>query len=94
MCFEPPVGAGIHAGGRKGSQHAQFFSTGLDILGYGLEGLKIVDLVCGLNHRAVHRHILVQEGSVADEAIGLDHVRHTQYLPVLDEGEVVALRLR
>ena len=93
MGFEPPVGAGVHAGGGEGAQHAQLLAARLDILGYGLERFKIVDLVGGLNHRAVQRHILVQEGAVVDEAVRLDHIRDSQHLPVLDEGEVIAFEV-
>ena len=94
MGLETPVGAGIEAGGGEGAFDAKVLLLGLHVVSHGLELVEGVELVGALDLRAVHRHVLVEQVFVVDDAIGLDDVWDANDLAVIAlEGERLVVHL-
>ena len=82
MAGETPGGGAVQTGGGEGVE-AQLVGAGVDVIGYGLQGGEVGDLVQGVTG-------LGQQGLVDDDAEGLVAVTHGQQFAVLTvEVEVV-----
>ena len=85
MGLEAPVGGTVHTGGGEGGE-AQLAGAGGDVLGHGLQGAEILDLVHGVAG-------LLQQTGVDDDAVALVYVRDTQHGAAVLKGEVIAGQL-
>ena len=80
MGLETPVGAGIEASGGEGALDAELVLLGLHVVGDGLQGVEVVDVVDALDLGTIGGDVLVEDVLVVDQAVGFHNVRHADDL--------------
>ena len=79
MGLETPVGAGIETGGGERALDTKLVLLSLDVIGHGLQGIEVVDVIDALDLGAVSGNVLGQQILVVDQAVRLDNVVSMAY---------------
>ena len=93
MGLETPVGAGIETGGGERALDTKLVLLSLDVIGHGLQGIEVVDVIDALDLGAVSGNVLGQQILVVDQAISLHGIRNTDGLIPILEGDILVDKL-
>ena len=93
MGLETPVGAGIETGGGERALDTKLVLLSLDVIGHGLQGIEVVDVIDALDLGAVSGNVLGQQILVVDQAISLHGIRNTDDLIPILEGDILVDKL-
>jgi len=77
MCFESPVRGSVHTCRCESTFDSKLVLSCLNIICYFLQCLKIVDLICRLDHSAIHLTIFLKKRFVVNNSICFNYICDT-----------------